>query len=49
MTGTTVKTPAQTVGVVCPADDPGWTKDHDCNDCVHQQRCLSAVYGALGM
>lgn len=49
MSKTTVSTAAAAAGVKCPADDPEWAKTHTCNDCPHQQKCLAAVYAALGV
>lgn len=49
MSKTIVQTPPQAVGVKCPADDPEWSKTHDCNDCEHQSKCYGAVMGALGL
>ena len=49
MPGTTVTRAPDAAGVKCPADDPEWAKDHNCNDCQHQNRCYAAILGALDL
>lgn len=49
MSGSTVSTASQAAGVECPANVPGWTDTHTCNDCPNQQKCLAVVHAALGV